>query len=1659
MEKIIKQYECGQELTKEDLNNIINQGNSIIQYIEDHENEWSRSGEGNNVQITPIGNSGQRIAKYKIDNDPEGYIYAPTTTPGQNGDVTIIEPVDFTGSKVHIANYTAGNGSGKLYAPAPGSGGSGNGQNGQDGLSTLFAFKGFANDSDAESDWNNNFKNSRNYPPGNVSDGWSTSSNVSLQTGHMLYMTTAQRQGNSYITVDGTIWQKPVRIGSDGSTSTTGTDDDDYNYIYSRTTINVAPDLTGTTGQSSYGVHLLELIEADIDKKYGFKPDDINNPIEIAKAEIDDINKAWTDHPYGVSSQLPFEWQTGFKKNATSGNWEYYFGPVIISHYGHDGLDGDGLEYIFYLQPKNQAGIPSLGAPYDGRIGENGTITLTNVSVNSSDYQQDDFIPTGWHDSPQEVSEEYPRQYVSTRKKDGSQEANNQWKAFSTPRLWNVYATNGFQATLDNDTIIFDDDTDHDAIEYVSLTKEFLWDGANDVTLSNNYTSVTVTINCVGFSSELRPGIASIDSNGDVSVSDNTDWGTPMEINRSNYTGFALTKREGVGKLETKTGSITYTIRAYESGNDTPKIEASRIQTIQVVDINDGTAYSLQVTPNTLGVSRTNETSPYTLRDAQSITVTATAASGKKVEKITIKNCNNSNDIQNIEDNNLYVEVKDSEGNLLGISPQEFINTKSLVYTIGNTLNGRILSTGNNAIQYIVVDLYYKYQGRGIKIDSETVDFSIKGDKGQDGSGTESYVVTTLNDNAVIDDQTIGSQALRIATLNPIKVYKGNDNVTSSCTYTIANETLPQGLAVRTITDNEFSDYKCYEIYPTASIGVTLTPGNYYYDIVITHGADSVGTKRFKLYIDANISTDGSFYKLSVTNDIVNYNSEGNSLSDSNIVISAYKISLDGTSTKENIISKETSSLNSSNGLYVKFDNSSLYQIASLSNGEITISRTIIPYNANGYDVTLYNGSSYVDGPEHIDCIKDGAPGGSGNDGKDSVVYNLEPYPTSLKFNVESDGKTLTPSELVARCKISKTVGNVTTLYDNNTGESDPYYMYYNITTSNGGKINISQSRYTYVLYNNSDDELAGIHVNTSSSNLTYTSVNFYLAKASGNIQQDRGADSINIIKQVSVPILRDGLKGDSGESSIGQVGKFYYFAGDWDSDVPDEGLIVTTYSYPYVYYQGKYYMYIGTNTGSPLSKNDLGFPTGDNWEEIVYNKFAISEAMFANYAKLGAAIFNREWLISQYGSIGGTPSTDYTSFDPIKFMNAIKGYAEIGVIPGYGQVPYGENGSYYNILSQLFKLPKGKYTIAVTLNGSNNKDKSVWLVRFNDKNLFKDISKVPIIINENTSVIADVRCDTDDPNPTIYLNGGAGVQTYENFVYCLQAQNSQYVSVSSIKVKKTDNYTTFIPNYALDLRSGFVYQNNAYVKGKIEASEGKIGGFTIGQRELTNDNWQAGIDIQYDNKVVKIGENAMGDISTEDAIIRAENTKEKSKDSDTYNTALYLNSQGARYNYAFYGNGNGVLNGFMAGFKPQIITIPAGNTESNSSRILIREGSFVVIKGSHTEGHVLVGMPTLTEIRNTLGINNITPFFFELSIISYSTYEHVHLAFRGESGNSGSEYPVLMGYNDLPKMDGINQQTYWQIAQGDYFKILLTYIENTRGVLDYRAYVLSNLN
>lgn len=254
-------------------------------------------------------------------------------------------------------------------------------------------------------------------------------------------------------------------------------------------------------------------------------------------------------------------------------------------------------------------------------------------------------------------------------------------------------------------------------------------------------------------------------------------------------------------------------------------------------------------------------------------------------------------------------------------------------------------------------------------------------------------------------------------------------------------------------------------------------------------------------------------------------------------------------------------------------------------------------------------------------------------------------------------------------------------------------------------------------------------------------------------------------------------------------------------------------------------------------------------------------------------------------------------------------------------------------------------------------------------------------------------------------------------------------------------NANNFVPNYAVDGKTGYTYQNAAYVSGEIHASSGKIGGFSIGAKELTNDVWQAGIDIEADSKVVRIGENAKGAINTENAIIRAENTKSGQQ----YNTALYLNAQNATYNYAFYGNGNGVLNGLIFGYKVNAFSV-TGATDY-TYYLDIKNGATVVFTGNRTSGTASVYVPKLSEIRKALGITSSrTPFAFEYALSNQTTGAGtIKLIFRSTS-SSNTEYPYRTNFDN--NYTGNNYEL--PMATGDYAKILLIWDGST-----YKAFVI----
>ena len=426
MEELIKDFECHQTLMADDLHDIVSHSNSIVQYIKEHESEWSRSGTGNNVQITPIGNEGKRIAKYKIDNNPEGYIYAPTTTPGQNGENTIIIPRLGTGTP--IADYVASNGSGTIYAP---SGNAGPDTPSKTGYQKTY-FTNISKNSNTP-----NAPLASNY--NKVYDKFTAGSlewvrtNVNPTDDQDTYAIWVYFDGNdNIITIDG-----PIKLTGGGGGSN-GEDGEEIEWIYFRTQTELT--IEGMNSIQNYLMTCKGTVSAH---KWNTSTSTWEScTFQDADAVPIGGGQDWTDNAKGIDVTWKYEYaairrsENNDNGKRTWGNY-YFHGPMLWSAYGKQGMDGDGIEYIFYADHDSSPSWGGIDNPTSW--GEN------TIGRNGKTFQQNEFIAdqSKWMDDPIDLenTEGYGPgsvEYVSIRKK-----INNVWQSFSPPVFWTRYAKDG----------------------------------------------------------------------------------------------------------------------------------------------------------------------------------------------------------------------------------------------------------------------------------------------------------------------------------------------------------------------------------------------------------------------------------------------------------------------------------------------------------------------------------------------------------------------------------------------------------------------------------------------------------------------------------------------------------------------------------------------------------------------------------------------------------------------------------------------------------------------------------------------------------------------------------------------------------------------------------------------------------------------------------------------------------------------------------------------------------------------------------------------------------------------------------------------------------------------------------------------------------------
>ena len=544
--------------------------------------------------------------------------------------------------------------------------------------------------------------------------------------GYYIYMTTARNQGGVYLRwEDNSIWSVPVRIGSGYTTSYTGNDGEGYNYAYCRTNNATPPNIPA----SLTVVRLKGLSD--------------NQGISASDGSISQASyNVWYDHPLGVDGTYQWEW-VAISRGSDGAGWSAYTGPTLWSKFGVDGRDGDGIEYIFTALAED-APTPQFMSKYNGRIGEQSSdyqeVLIENCTSDSF-YQQDDFIPSGWHDTPQALSYSYNKQYVSVRKKRFTNENEGYWGPFSQPVLWSKISNSAITMTLDNDAIILDANTSSESTKIVSCVGIHIWNGDKEITTDPNYyiEIIASPINSINDILVLRV-VSRIEGDQvyttyiqdpDYSSGYGYNFIYPVDTFKSSLgMMFCLSRLDDLTAMNEGSYAIGYKARIYNRNDRTePIAEITKAQSVQIVSINNGTSYMMQVSPNSLPVSRVNSTSQYTFTGDNQIDITVKACSGTRVTSCNIYNSNQG-------DGKLYVTV-------IAYNAQGPTSVEYAGYSSGNgsdTISYTLTDAGNNCLYY-VVNLYYVSEGVAYLVETETVDLVKKGDDGTNVQGLRGAVV------------------------------------------------------------------------------------------------------------------------------------------------------------------------------------------------------------------------------------------------------------------------------------------------------------------------------------------------------------------------------------------------------------------------------------------------------------------------------------------------------------------------------------------------------------------------------------------------------------------------------------------------------------------------------------------------------------------------------------------------------------------------------------------------------------------------------------------------------------------------------------------------------------------------------------------------------
>lgn len=229
-----------------------------------------------------------------------------------------------------------------------------------------------------------------------------------------------------------------------------------------------------------------------------------------------------------------------------------------------------------------------------------------------------------------------------------------------------------------------------------------------------------------------------------------------------------------------------------------------------------------------------------------------------------------------------------------------------------------------------------------------------------------------------------------------------------------------------------------------------------------------------------------------------------------------------------------------------------------------------------------------------------------------------------------------------------------------------------------------------------------------------------------------------------------------------------------------------------------------------------------------------------------------------------------------------------------------------------------------------------------------------------------------------------------------------------------------------------------------IKVQGGKIAGFTIEGNGLTNTPFKNDAYVIFRNDSQKafagIGGNVGGNMSVGRAVARFENEQSNFNNGLGANYAMIVSAKNAARNYAFIGNGNGILDGYIAGFSFHKYTIGEANKILQGDAVLNlkKSNQFIVHCEKSNSG---VCLPLLDDVCTALGIESGTNFCLKITIMS-DLGNTKHWVVRGRNAIKDSSGGRPWYNEQLPLMtswDGVNWDDC-EMGPGDSLQIMLVY-------------------